>query len=220
MKLVLSKLRSIIKYLLKQNDTKKYWDERAKTYGHRSVLNLGHSENDLESITANQKKIIFPILQNILTGNEKTILDFGCGTGRFTKHLADLIDGHCIGVDTTEPLLKLAIKTPNVEYQLINSDGSIPLNSNSIDVVWICLVLGGIVDEKAINKTKSEIGRILKKNGILILVENTMNKKSSNYWKFRTINYYQEKFHEYNLKHETDYFDLGERISVFSGKKR
>jgi len=95
-----------------------YWEKRSKQYGRRSVLNISHTNEEFESVTQLQKKEIFPHLKDSLKGDEKIILDFGCGPGRFTKDLADIIKGKSCGVDPISHLIKFAPKGNNTLAQL------------------------------------------------------------------------------------------------------
>ncbi len=195
-----------------------YWEKRARQYGKRSVINIGHSEGEVSAITKMQKDTIFPYLSKLLTGREKLILDFGCGPGRFTCDLALMIQGKAIGVDPIGYLIELASQNEDIEYRLMK-ESNIPVNDASVDVVWICLVLGGVTDDDLLRSTISEIKRVSKKDGLIFLVENTSEKKSSDYWKFRSVETYQTFFDFIELNHISDYFDLGERISIMSGRK-
>lgn len=195
-----------------------YWKKRSRQYGKRSVLNIGHSEKKVHAVTKMQKDEIFPFLKQQLRGNEKLILDFGCGPGRFTPDLATMIQGCAIGVDPIKYLIDLAPKNGNVEYGLME-EGIIPVKTDSIDVIWICLVLGGITDDSMLRITIDQINRVLKKDGLVFLVENTSEKKDGNYWKFRSVQTYQALFNFVELNHLSDYFDLGERISIMAGRR-
>ena len=194
-----------------------YWEKRASRYGVRSALNIGHTDNELESVLALQEEAIFPHLKHSLNGDENTILDFGCGPGRFTKQLADMIDGNAVGVDPIETLLKLAPNAPNVKY-LKMEEGHIPLDDSSIDLVWVCLVLGGITDGKTLLRSVCEIRRVLKNGGLLFMVENTTKKKSVLRWVFRSVEEYKQLFPFANLKLLATYHDLDEEISIMSGR--
>ena len=210
--------------LLKSDDLDKvqslsdmdYWESRAKQFGKRAVFNISHTEEELDKVTLKQKREIFPQLKKILKGNEKTILDFGCGSGRFTKNLAELIDGKSIGVDPIKSLINLAPAGDNVEYKIMR-EGRIPLEDHSIDIVWICLVLGGITKDEILHKTILEIKRTLKPGGVIFLIENTSDKDSSDRWVFRGIKEYQELFPFVKIKHLSDYYDCGEKISIMVG---
>lgn len=194
-----------------------YWEERVKVYGRRSVLNIGHSDAEMEAVTRRQEEEIFPHLRRALSGNERIVLDLGCGPGRFTGALASMIKGRAIGVDPIATLLEMAPKTESVEYRVMR-EGKISLPDEYVDVVWICLVLGGLKND-LLNETVAEIGRVLKKKGLLFVIENTSEKEDGEYWYFRKVEDYGRIFWFVRLEHVHDYMDLGERISVLTGRK-
>jgi SAM-dependent methyltransferase len=194
-----------------------YWRRRAAEFGRRSVLNLAHSEADFETVTLRQKSELYPQLRKLVAGGERRILDFGCGPGRFTADLAALIDGEAVGVDVVERYLELAPEAPTVRYQAMRP-GKIPLPDEWADIVWVCLVLGGI-DGRPLVRTVAEIERVLAPGGLLFLVENTSEGKGSPRWRFRREEDYRRLFPAIDLAHLYDYFDVGERISVLAGRK-
>lgn len=171
-----------------------YWQNRVRRYGKRSVLNIGHSENEFDEVTQMQKDKIFPFLRNYFTGRETLVLDYGCGCGRFTSDLAKIIKAKAIGVDVVKSLIDLSSEKEKVEYRLM-TDNHIPLETCSVDIVWICLVLGGITNDSDLDKIISEISRVLKNDGLLFLIENTSEKKNGAHWKFRTFKEYQDRFY-------------------------
>jgi len=194
-----------------------YWERRAKQYGPRAVLNLSHASHEIDEVTEKQKEEIFPCFGEALRGDERVVLDFGCGTGRFTVDLAQWVKDVAIGVDPVKTLLEMAPKDPRVEYRVME-EGEIPVPDQSVDIVWICLVLGGIKGT-ALDQTIREIDRVLKTDGLLFLVENTCEKASVEYWTFRQVSDYQQMFPFAPLKHLHDYHDVGERISIMAGRK-
>ncbi len=195
-----------------------YWQSRVKCYGKRAVLNINHGQNEYDAITDFQHKEIFPCLQQVLLPSDKVILDLGCGPGRFSSELASIINGGLvIGADPIPALIAMAPKTPNVEYKIMK-EGNIPLCDKSVDVVWSCLVLGGIVGITLVN-TIAEIRRVLKDRGLLFLVENTSPLQNGTHWVFRQFGDYELMFPFVHLAHLHDYFDLGERISIMAGRK-
>jgi len=196
----------------------RYWQKRAKAYGRRSVFDLRHTEEEMETVTRKQKNILFPILEQQLRGDEKLVLDFGCGPGRFTHDLAEMVHGKAVGVDPVKLLLDLAPQYPDVEYRVMKQ-ARIPVETGSIDAVWICIVLGGIVAEKVLQKSIAEIDRVLKKQGLVFLVENTSRQPDTLHWKYRSVEMYQRLFKFVKLKHISDYFDLDERMSIMAGRK-
>jgi SAM-dependent methyltransferase len=196
-----------------------YWEKRARQYGARSVLNINHTEEEATAVTEMQITEIFPHLRQQLNGSERLILDYGCGPGRFTRELANLICGEAIGIDPIKTLIDLAPQAANVRYEVTRT-GRIPLADSCVDVVWICLVIGAIEPE-ALTTTCQEIRRVLKPAGLLFLVEGTNEgEDASSHYKFRPISHYVEMFAPFvHLEHLHDYYDLGERISVLAGRK-
>lgn len=197
----------------------RWWERRARRRGLRSVYSLGHSRAELEAVTQKQTELLFPLLRDQLRGDEQVVLDFGCGTGRFTGGLASLIDGRAIGVDPIARLLALAPAHQTVEYRLMQ-DQRIPLEAGSVDVVWICLVLMAITDDGALQRAVSEVQRVLKPGGLVFLVENTQPRPDLPHLCYRSVGDYQRLLSWANLEHLTDYEDVGERISVMAGRTR
>jgi SAM-dependent methyltransferase len=194
-----------------------YWRLRAWRYGVRGALNLGHSADDVEIVTSQQKSHLFPLLRAQLNGSERDVLDFGCGPGRFTVDLADMVSGRAIGVDPVTQFIRLAPRGPRVDY-LPMRQGRIPISSGTIDVVWICLVLGGIENGGPIDDTVAEIKRVLRPGGLVFLVENTTLAPDTKTWSFRSVVEYQNLFRPLNLRALGEYDDLGERITVMAGR--
>jgi len=194
-----------------------YWTDRARKFGRRSVLNLSHGEDEYEEVTRRQKEEIFPYLRSVLSGHENTILDFGCGPGRFTPELALIISGKAIGVDIVPELISCAPPDKDTDY-LVMEEGTVPLPNESVDVIWCCLVLGGIKGI-VLDRTLREMQRVLKWNGVLFLVENTAEEMSVEHWAFRQFNEYKELCRFAPLERLHDYEDLGQRITVMAGRK-
>ena len=196
----------------------RYWTARARKLGVRSVLNIGHTDEEVEAVTRMQRELLFPLLRERLRPGEKRLLDFGCGPGRFTRDLAALIDGTVLGVDPIQRYLDLAPKDGRVEYRRLEHH-TVPAPNESFDVAWICLVLGGILDARELSHSVREIGRLLKPGGLVFLVENTSEKADGAHWAFRSTDAYRNLFTFASLVPVAEYFDLGERISVMAGRK-
>ncbi len=108
-------------------DGKQYWEARAGMYGKNAVLNIAHKETEFDQVPASQREILPPLFTNQLLGSERSVLDFGCGPGRFTPDLARAIHGSAVGIDISEKLIQFARPAPNVTFRAAAS-GEIPGN--------------------------------------------------------------------------------------------
>lgn len=72
----------------------------------------------------------------------KTILDLGCGTGRFTEALRARFDAEVIGIDPSEKMLAQARRKQSdgrIRYEHGRAE-SIPLPDNSVDLIFISMI--------------------------------------------------------------------------------
>lgn len=196
----------------------RWWERMADHMGSRAVLHHGHTEEEMAQVTEWQQGILFPLLQQQLRGDEEIILDYGCGPGRFTPGLADLLGGRAIGVDPIRTLLDRAPRHERVEYRWLRG-AQIPVADDSVDVVWICLVLMCITDERLLQRTVREIERVLRTDGLLFLVENTHERPDLKHLRYRSAESYRDLFPSIGLLQVGEYYDLGERISVLAGRR-
>ena len=104
---------------------------------------------------------------------DKIVLDAGCGTGKFLKILEEYSKKY-IGIDlSAKQLEKAKTKSKKDTSEFICSNlSNINLENNQIDLIICSWVLGTIVDIDERNKCLSELKRLLKLNGIIILIEN------------------------------------------------
>src|SRR5689334_22067001 len=195
-----------------------WWDRRAREHGARAVFNLVHTEAELDQVTEMQRQTIYPHVRAALRGDERTALDFGCGPGRFTADLAKMIQGRAIGLDTTRAFIEMAPHAEGVEYRPMTA-GRIPVGDAEVDFLWVCLVLGGILENDVLRRSVDELNRVLKPGGLLVLVENTSAMADPAHWRFRSIGAYQRLLAFAALEHKGDYEDASERISIMIGRK-
>ena len=110
---------------------------------------------------------------NILKNETKTkdVLDFGCGTGNFTEKVINFNPKKIVAVDISEEAIKKAKNNPrlnrkNIEYRVENCE-DLSLNSDSFDIAYG----SGILHHLNLNKSLTELKRILKKDGKIIFIE-------------------------------------------------
>lgn len=125
------------------------------------------------------KKVVRFLASKIEGG---VFLDFGCGTGKFIPEFAPLAKIYW-AVDISENQLAIARKKSeafnNVKF-LKNGVDSIPLESNSVDVIFASWVIGSIHDIDLREKTVMELKRVLKEGGTIYLVENDVGGEFKN----------------------------------------
>jgi len=195
----------------------KYWEERARLYGKNSVLNLTLNEQEIKSLKDFQLNTIFPVLSGQLTGNEKKLLDFGCGPGRLSVELAHSTGCEVVAADPIEYLLQLGPRDASVTYRKIIRN-RIPAKTGEFDIIWICFVLGGIVKRRTLNQTIKEINRVAGNNCLLFIIENTSVKEDIISWKYRSVADYIGMFGNFGLKHMRDFVHANERFSILAGR--
>ncbi len=95
----------------------------------------------------------------------KTILDWGCGIGRFTSNIAKKAK-KVVGIDYAKGMIKEAAKrnkrARNISF-LVMDGYNMTFKKNSFDAV-ICL---GSFEAIDLDKALAEISRVLKKNGYI-----------------------------------------------------
>lgn len=108
----------------------------------------------------------------IKTGGKK-VLDLGCGTGRLFPFLVES-GKNLTGLDISSKMIEKARKKyPKIE-SIIGDSENLPFKDNSFDIVISAFV---VVHLKNIEKTFSEVYRVLK-NGGAFIVTNINQKKA------------------------------------------
>ena len=103
----------------------------------------------------------------------KVVLDAGCGTGKFLEVLEN-VSSKYIGVDLSfDQLIKAQGKKKKDSTNFINANlKDIMLADNSVDLIVSPWVLGTVLDVNERLECLSELKRVLKPGGKIILIEN------------------------------------------------
>ena len=97
----------------------------------------------------------------------KTILDLGCGTGRYSAGLAGHLEADVVGVDPSSQMLDQARQKNTGRVLCVRGTAeAIPLKDSSVDLVFMSMVFHHFRDQASAAR---EIGRVLRSGGIAFL---------------------------------------------------
>jgi len=100
--------------------------------------------------------------------NLNTILDVGCGTGRFSEGFAAHFDAEFIGVDPSEKMLAQArrkLRDHRVRYE-IGCGEAIPLPNDSVDLIYMSMCFHHFNDPRVAAR---ECHRVLRDGGTAVV---------------------------------------------------
>ena len=157
---------------------KSFWDRRIKKFGMKST---GARSSNLYEYSDKLKWRIFQ--DQITLGRKKRILDVGCGYGRWSVKLAKL--GHIVfGTDVSSESINNAKKyakknKAKVEFAAMPAQKLKvkKKDQGKFDLALSITVLQHVVNNKDWEEAFRRINKILKKNGLLFLIESASNKK-------------------------------------------
>lgn len=107
-----------------------------------------------------------------------TIVDLGCGTGRFSEGLARRFDARVIGIDPSAKMLARARekrRAPRLHYQRGHAE-AIPLVSGAVDVIFMSMSFHHFTDP---GSAARECGRVLRRGGTVMVRTGTRERISS-----------------------------------------
>jgi len=120
------------------------------------------------------------ILKLVASKNPETVLDIATGTGDLAILLAETNASKIIGLDISAGMLevgkqKIAQKNLSNKIEMVLGDSEkIPFNDNSFDAITVAF---GIRNFENLELGLSEILRVLKPNGIFVILETSVPEK-------------------------------------------
>jgi ubiquinone/menaquinone biosynthesis C-methylase UbiE len=108
----------------------------------------------------------------------RTIVDLGCGTGRFSEGLARRFDARVVGIDPSEKMLARAHekrRVSRVHYQRGTAE-AIPLVSGAVDVIFMSMSYHHFTDP---NRASRECRRVLRPRGTVMVRTGTREQIAS-----------------------------------------
>ena len=101
-------------------------------------------------------------------------LDYGCGAGRSTRFLKNL-GLHVVGVDISQDMLEQAVSRDGSTGYYHIQNGQLPFESGRFDIVFSSFVFLEISTKEEIEKIFSEMMRVLKNDGVIMVVTSSMD---------------------------------------------
>jgi len=177
------------------------WEKRAEKGKLPAVIDPGDLKGRKNFYIDTLQKIA--IQKTLGKGKKEIIVDFGCGSGRFT----DILSRRCkfvVGLEITTKMLRIAQKecgNSNIGFVLF--DGlNLPMQEHGVDLLASVNVLQYITDDGELKNVLKEIKRCLKPDGEFICIEQvTKNKKR---WQ-RDFKTYLNFFGENDFRKIADY---------------
>jgi len=145
------------------------------------------------------------------------VLDYGCGAGQETERLAHAVGGRALGVDASLPMIREASATEHTRFTHA-PNGVVPTGRHRFDVVHVSLVLGGLRGQN-LGRAVSELVRVLKPGGLLVLIDATGDRTSSARWTSRSADTYRGLFPQVALKAEARLERGGDHLMLLAGRR-
>jgi SAM-dependent methyltransferase len=104
----------------------------------------------------------------IARAHPATVLDLGCGTGRFASLFAERLQARVIGLDPAVAMLRAATqgaRRNNLVYAAARSE-QLPLADGCCDVAWLSQMIHHVRDREACAR---ELRRVLKRGGHVLV---------------------------------------------------
>ncbi|GAB4224294.1 MAG: class I SAM-dependent methyltransferase [Gammaproteobacteria bacterium] len=111
---------------------------------------------------------------NSISSSNKILLDYGCGPGKVTYHIATNNKWKIIAVDESDNMLNIAKKKrshPLITYRKVIDDNLFYLQDASVDATILCFVLLNHGSKDRIINILKEVNRVLKPDGNCILLD-------------------------------------------------
>lgn len=121
------------------------------------------------------------VVKLVANQNPQTILDIATGTGDLAINLAQTSAKEIIGLDISEGMLevgkqKITKRKLNDKIKMVIGDSeNLPFDDNTFDAITVAF---GIRNFEHLNKGLTEILRVLKPNGIFVILETSVPTKT------------------------------------------
>lgn len=200
------------------------WTRLANEVGRRAVMSRTISERQLDDETKRQAAVIFPLIAEQLTGKERSAIDFGCGSGRFSGYLQGLLSPdhrYVMGYDPCQALLNEAPEGLGVVFHCANPENLFLFHPCTFDICFSFNVLGG-PDVNVEDMARGMIN-ITSPGGLIIIAEHceVTPITAARWWRYRKEEWYRNLFGALGIRLEVLCRDrqLNNSVTLFAGRK-
>jgi ubiquinone/menaquinone biosynthesis C-methylase UbiE len=163
--------QKVLKYIsCKENEIPSFVIDEGKSVEKSTIRSFGEEWKKFSSFNAEEISLIgseyFDIVSDQIN-KSSVVLDVGCGTGRWSKYIADKVN-FVEAIDPSDavfPAMELNHGTPNIRITQASTD-NIPFQDESFDFIFCLGVLHHIPDTK---KALQNIIRVLKQNAHILV---------------------------------------------------
>jgi SAM-dependent methyltransferase len=122
------------------------------------------------------------------------ILDYGCGHGRLCHEIARLGFSNVLGVDHSGEMIRFAkAQYPTLRFEAVNGY-SLPHADGSVDAIVLFAVLTCIPWDRAQSDLMTELSRVLRSGGLLLISDYPLQKDERNLFRYER---FAEEFGNY-----------------------
>ncbi|MCM4158587.1 bifunctional demethylmenaquinone methyltransferase/2-methoxy-6-polyprenyl-1,4-benzoquinol methylase UbiE [Antarcticibacterium flavum] len=120
------------------------------------------------------------VIEHVAATAPRTVLDIATGTGDLAISMANTSAKRIVGLDISEGMLevgrkKIAAKNLSEKIEMVQADGeALPFEDNTFDAITVAF---GVRNFEHLEKGLSEILRVLKPNGIFVVLETSVPTK-------------------------------------------
>jgi ubiquinone/menaquinone biosynthesis C-methylase UbiE len=130
-------------------------------------MSMGYQSG--RALSADTADIWCAVLKPLLaTPVQPTVLDLGCGAGRFSMVLGGQLHARVVGIEPSWPMLSTAAAQsppPSISYAAGRAE-ALPLRDHSCDPAWLSRVIHHIPDRDA---CACELARVLRAHGRVLI---------------------------------------------------
>ena len=188
---------------MKYNINKEYWVDRyGRMEAERVVGNVSWNADKYKKENDEWESKIRPFLDKIKIDGQSSLLDFGCGIGRWIPMLGEYCT-HYYGTDIMESAIDRAMKVKSKnEFSFFGEieDEKIPNIAPKYNTIYTCVVLQHVVDDNVLREYVKQFYDLLDDDGHALIVENVSKNKDKNYIKFRDKEFYITLFEKTGFK--------------------